>query len=310
MLWNTLIFLFPLLSLVYAANVDYTKVSLTSSGDARYYLVTTPPKFDPKTPTPVIFSFHGKNKSAKDQYELTLLSDPYFNDYAIAVYPNGLEKSWQGHPDATSNDLQFTLDILASLQSRYTLDDSRIYASGKSLGGGFVGVLACDATLSNKFAAFAPVAGAFYIKNDTKCAPRTIEIPCHPGRAKIPMMEIHGGADGTIKYSGAGRGGECVPWIPHWVRQWAKRNGLAYPGNVSSAVSDDTTLYQFETEEDDDDDDGRDLGLVSHVFDENLDHSWPSTLANADNIAHGDGPASFNASTMIVDFFKKYTLEL
>ncbi|KAI9047146.1 hypothetical protein LZ554_008600 [Drepanopeziza brunnea f. sp. 'monogermtubi'] len=310
MLRNTLIFLFPLLSLIYAANVEYTKVSLTSSGDPRYYLVTAPPEFDPKTPTPVIFSFHGNNKSAKDQYELTLLSDPYFNDYAIAVYPNGLEKSWQGHPDATSNDLQFTLDILASLKSRYTLDDARIYASGKSLGGGFVGVLACDATLSNKFAAFAPVAGAFYVKNDTKCAPRTIEIPCHPGRAKIPVMEIHGGADGTIKYSGAGRGGECVPWIPHWVRQWAKRDGLAYPGNVSSAVSDDTTLYQFETEEEEDDADGRDLGLVSHVFDENLDHSWPSTLANADNIAHGDGPASFNASTMIVDFFKRYTLEL
>lgn len=291
--------LLPFLSLVAAANVAYTKVSIKSSNVPRYYLVTVPPGFNANTPTPVIFSFHGKTKTAEDQYELTLLSDPFFNDYAIAVYPNGLnvrssppppprkkptwrermlisfKHSWQGHPEATSNDKQFTLDILTSLKSRYTLDNSRIYASGKSLGGGFVGTLACDKTLSNKFAAFAPVAGAFYIKNDTACAPRTIHIPCDPGRVNIPIIEFHGEADDTIDYSGAVRSGQCVPWIPHWVRQWANRDGLEFPGNVSSAVTDDTTLYQFEDAQ------GGQLGLVSHVYDVNLGHSWPSTVSHA-----------------------------
>ncbi|PBP27799.1 Poly(3-hydroxybutyrate) depolymerase [Diplocarpon rosae] len=303
MLQSTLIPLVSLLSIVTGASVPSTKVPITSSGVPRYYLVTVPPNFNPQNPSPVIFSFHGNNHDAEDQYELTQLSDPYFNDYAIAVYPNGLGESWQGHPDSTANDLQFTLDIIADLKSNYTIDETRLYASGKSVGGGFVGVLACNETLSNKFAAFAPVSGAFYIKNDTTCAPATIKVPCNPGRAKIPMIEFHGGEDGTIKYQGAPRNEECVPSILSWVEQWAARDGLEEPQRVESAVSSNTTLYQYQTT------DGEDLGLVSHVFDAVIDHSWPSTLNNSDNLQHGDGPASFNASTIIVDFFKRYTLE-
>ncbi|KAK6581890.1 hypothetical protein PZA11_005587 [Diplocarpon coronariae] len=321
MLQSPFLALVSLLAFVFGASVPSTKVPITSSGIPRYYLVTVPPNFDPRTPTPVIFSFHGNNHDAEDQYELSLLSDPYFNDYAIAVYPNGLEvvpapphrypcwlttppESWQGHPDSTANDLQFTLDVISHLKSTYSIDENRLYASGKSVGGGFVGVLACDKTLSNKFAAFAPVAGAFYIKNDTKCAPATIQVPCNPGRAKVPIIEFHGGRDGTIKYQGAPRNGQCVPSILSWVEQWAARDGLEEPQRVESAVSRNTKLYQYQTA------DGGDLGLASHVFNAVIDHSWPSTLSNADNVQHGDGPASFNASTMIVDFFKRYARDL
>lgn len=291
MLQTTLISVISLLPLISAVSVPYTNVSITSSDIPRYYLLTEPPNFDPSSPTPVIFSFHGATRTAEEQYDLSLLSDPYFNDYAITVYPNGLQvphpilhttlyipantpqKLWQGAPDSTANDTQFTLDVLSDLKSKYSLDESRIYATGKSQGGGFVGVLACDPVLSNKFAAFAPVSGAFYIKNDTKCAPRTIAIPCSPGRAKIPIIEFHGGEDDTIKYAGAGRNHQCVPSIVHWVREWAKRDGLEQPKNVSSVVSEDTTLYQFETE------DGKELGLVSHVFDAVIGHDWPATVS-------------------------------
>jgi poly(3-hydroxybutyrate) depolymerase len=81
----------------------------------------------------------------------------------------------------------------------YCIDNSRIYAAGKSNGGGFVGgVLACDTKLSTKIAAFAPVAGAFYI-------PNFIEKGCNPGRPDIPILEFHGGNDGVIPYSGGPR---------------------------------------------------------------------------------------------------------
>lgn len=181
-----------------------------------------------------------------------------------------MQKTWQGAPGNTANDTVFTHDILAALAKNFTIDTNRIYATGKSQGGGFVGVLACDPVLSTTIAAFAPVSGAFYIKNDTKCAPATIHIPCNNGRTNIPMIEFHGGEDGTIKYNGAGRNHECVPSIPHWIRQWANRDDFAFPKNVSSTIAKDTTLYQFG--------EGADLGRVSHVFDSVIDHDWPSTV--------------------------------
>ena len=54
--------------------------------------------------------------------------------------------------------LGFTTDMLAFFNKNFCIDTSRVYATGKSNGGGFVGnVLACDPTLSKVFAAFAPV---------------------------------------------------------------------------------------------------------------------------------------------------------
>jgi len=51
--------------------------------------------------------------------------------------------------------------MLAYFKTNFCIDTSRIYATGKSNGGGFVGnVLACDPALSKEFAAFAPVVSA------------------------------------------------------------------------------------------------------------------------------------------------------
>lgn len=123
------------------------------------------------------------------------------------------------------------------------------------------------------FAAFAPVSGAFYVDDEECEEPDTVDIPCTPGRTNIPMIEFHGGADETIRYAGAPRRGICVPSILHWVQQWAERNGLEQPQNTSSVVGDDATLFEFESAL------GEDLGLVSHVFDPNVAHSWPSTVS-------------------------------
>lgn len=73
-----------------ASLVHYTNVSITSLGIDRYYLLTLPPGLDVITPTPVIFSFHGGNRTAEDQYRLSRMSDTSFNDFAIAAYPNGI----------------------------------------------------------------------------------------------------------------------------------------------------------------------------------------------------------------------------
>ncbi len=203
----------------------------------------------------------------------------------------------------TTNDTAFTSQILDALEAQLCLDSSRIFATGKSDGGGFVGdVLACDATLSRRVAAFAPVSGAFYAPNNTNngagCDPYTVVNACNNSRDNIPMIEFHGGNDTVIPYVGGVRRNACLPYIPHWVQEWAIRDGLGTT-NSSYNLTVNATVYQYGT--------GAQLGLVTHVFDgAHIGHSWPATIPNADNEENGDGPASFNASSIIIQFFRRW----
>ncbi|KAK4105568.1 hypothetical protein N658DRAFT_483032 [Parathielavia hyrcaniae] len=69
--------------------------------------------------------------------------------------PTTLRTSTDGLPN---NDTAFTSEILDALESKLCLNSSRIFATGKSDGAGFVcNVLAYDAVLSSRIAAFAPL---------------------------------------------------------------------------------------------------------------------------------------------------------
>ena len=118
--------------------------------------------------------------------------------------------------------------------------------------------------MSTRIAAFAPVSGAFYVKNDTKCRPESIDTPCNAAR-QVPIIEFHGGKDHTIDYEGKGRRCQCLPSIPHWVEEWVLRDGLE--GEEKSKIdTGNATLYKYGG------------GIVSHVFDPDIGHDWPSMV--------------------------------
>lgn len=202
----------------------------------------------------------------------------------------------------------YTVDILDELSDKLCIDESRIYMTGKSNGGGFVGLAACDQQLSSRIAAFAPVAGSFYVEGDAKCDPDTVSLVCDKGSAAVPMLEIHGGSDETIHYKGDGsRRGACLPSVPHWVEAWAARDGVlveaAGTGRTKWTGKAKVRSWGPGTEG---------FGLVTHVYEAGLGHSWPSKRKNEDNgpkpKGNGDGPASFDATEAILRFFGGYRL--
>jgi poly(3-hydroxybutyrate) depolymerase len=67
-----------------------SNVSIESNGLNRSYLVSIPPLYKPYTPTGVIFSFHGGDRTATDQLQLDQLTNPEFNTRHIVVYPQGV----------------------------------------------------------------------------------------------------------------------------------------------------------------------------------------------------------------------------
>ncbi|KAI9792650.1 MAG: hypothetical protein M1835_007711 [Candelina submexicana] len=214
--------------------------------------------------------------------------------------------------DASSDDLTFTSELLNNLQSQYCIDPKKIYATGKSNGGGFVALLACDPYLSTKIAAFAPVTGAFYDNApSTDCAPETAPITCKPGRKDIQILEFHGSEDKTIPYSGGlnTRANGCLPTIPHWVREWSKREGYGVknittdrPDLVSKGSNKATkvTMYEYGTD--------AKRGVVTHFLTEGLGHTWPSKEKNDDNSEKNPIVAGYDATPIILDFFMKWML--
>ncbi|KAI8957188.1 carbohydrate esterase family 1 protein [Daldinia sp. FL1419] len=278
--------------------------NFTTSTD-RQYRVWLPANYDSSKATPLILSYHGANRDISHQVDLDKLTDPFFNKDHIVVYMQGLEVSrpghteWEGAPDCKSDDIGFTNDVIDAVSKDLCVDEKRIYATGKSQGGGFVGRLACDAGTSKRIAAFAPVSGAYYIKEVDKeadCHPETVNVPCDAARSNIPIMAFHGGDDKTIKYYGDFRSGACLPAVRSWAKQWAARDNL-YQTEVNSTIaeSENGVVMSYGS------------GLVTLVYDgDNIGHAWPSTQANEDN--DGKNLAAFNASTSIMEFFRSHKL--
>ncbi|GAA4619404.1 PHB depolymerase family esterase [Saccharopolyspora hordei] len=256
--------------------------TLESGGLTRSYRVHVPEHYLPVVPTRVVLSFHGHRRTAEYQEELSGFS----GGDAIAVYPQGVvgtdgETAWQGAPySADVDDVLFTSDLLDELQREFCVDPRRIYAAGKSNGGGFTGVLACR--MSGRIAAFAPVSGAFYPQGGE----------CAPDRP-APVLDFHGTADGTIPYDGDPAKG--LPPVPDWMAGWAERNGCA----DEPVVRDHGDGVQVSTWH------GCDRGsTVVHYRVEGLGHDWPSTHPNPDS----DVPAVLDATPIIEDFFARHPL--
>lgn len=145
----------------------------------------------------------------------------------IAVFPNGRKnkdgkRGWEGAPYAAKgvDDLQFVTDLLHHMRMHYCIDNSRIYATGKSNGGGFVDLLACSAEHGRDFAAFAMNSAALYNESGLGSFDCEPEVP-------TPILEFHGTDDHTIPY--AGDADRRLPNVGTWLATWAVRNGCPNP---------------------------------------------------------------------------------
>jgi poly(3-hydroxybutyrate) depolymerase len=194
--------------------------------------------------------------------------------------------AWEGVPRAAPavQDKRFTTDLLTYLRNNFCIDNSRIYASGMSDGGGFVGNLACSADHGGDFAAFAAASGAFYTDASGVS-------PCYPARSPLPILEFHGTADKVISYVGGCRHKEVLPAIPDWLARWAgnERNGCAGP--MSNVTEDGDRVWHTTYLCDG-------MPTVQGFLIEGMGHVWPSRKHNV---------APIEGTSIMMDFFRNNT---
>ncbi|WP_327351147.1 alpha/beta hydrolase family esterase [Streptomyces sp. NBC_01304] len=260
---------------------------LTSGGLARTYQLHLPPEYTPDRGFPVVLAFHGRGNTGQGTEEFSKLSELP----AIVAYPNGVvgtgdgeRQAWQGAPYAAPgvDDVAFTDDLLDELERTLCVDRARVYATGKSNGAGFTGLLACRR--ADRITAVAPVAGAFYPDTGKNCRPSR----------PVPVIDFHGTGDATIPYLGDEERG--LPAIRDWTARWASRNGCA-TRPTTETVAPDITLTNWTK--------CRSGADVRHVAVTDGGHTWPG----ADSYSGGGYTTqTIEAHEVLWDFVSRHRL--
>nr|POE77529.1 putative feruloyl esterase c [Quercus suber] len=275
------------------------KLHMETSDGRRTYLLHLPSTYSNKTPTGLIFSFHGKGESLEHHQNVSMFSDPAVNPDMIAVYPEGRDHSWEreGMPSPDVDDVGFIHGLLNHLKGELCVDTTRIHAAGKSDGGGFAArLLACRVETATEFASFATVAD-YTGTNPDHCDPERCDIHCEAGRKNVALLEFHGDQDRTVPYEGGPRKHRCMPSIPHFTQTWARRDGFTGSNVTTSLFGGAVAKNEFGPP-------GPRQDIVTLYIIQGLGHAWPSTAGNM------EGPATdIDASKLIMKFFNKHTLD-
>jgi polyhydroxybutyrate depolymerase len=167
----------------------------TVEGVERQALVFPPSPSAAGVRVPVVFAFHGHGGNMRGAAGSMRFQTLW--PEALVIYmqglptpskidPQGTRPGWQHEiGEQGDRDLKFFDAVLASLRSRYPVDDHRIYATGFSNGAFFSYLL--WASRGSTFAAFAPCAGLLWST-------------LHLAEPK-PILQIAGKADPLVHLS-------------------------------------------------------------------------------------------------------------
>ena len=208
--------------------------TIRSGGLLREYRLYVPAIYTRTTgPVPLLFNLHGYGSNNIEQEAYGDFRPIADTANFLVVHPNGSidaanKRNWNtfGPRGTGIDDVAFLSALLDTLATRYRIDPDRVYSTGMSNGGFMSYELACQ--LSGRIAAVGSVTGSMIGSRMASCA---------PGRP-VPVIEIHGTADGTVPYTG----GPPLNFvaIPSLLAHWVRVNGCN-PTPTITAVPDVNT---------------------------------------------------------------------
>lgn len=131
-------------------------LNVSGQSTVRTYRLSVPTAYDPNTPLPLLFGFHGVGGTgAQTQTSFNLESSSTGAGKAIFVYPDALPKQEPNDggvaldwvtPLGASNmgiDFAFFEALVSAIESKYCVDTGRVFATGISAGGIFTNFVGC-----------------------------------------------------------------------------------------------------------------------------------------------------------------------
>jgi len=278
-------------------------VNLTVDGNPRSFIVYLPTGYNNAGKMPLIFAIHGGSGTPEGMINIANFKTIADRDKVVLVYPAGIQKNWNdGRPTTPNqlgiNDVSFFNQLCDYMINNYSVDGTKIYATGISNGGFMSSRLGCE--LSNRIAAIAVDAATI---EATTIAPN-----CNPGRP-VPAIYIHGTSDPLVPFTGGqmtagGTAGGTV--LSHFqaIDKWVTINGCNSTPTITDLpdISNDGTtikqrVYAGGTKSSE---------VVSYVV-LNGGHTWPQGFQYLNEAIIGKTSQDMNACEVIWTFFKRFS---
>jgi polyhydroxybutyrate depolymerase len=275
-------------------------INLTVDGIERSFIVYLPTGYNNAGKLPMIFAIHGGSGTPEGMINIANFKPIADRDKVILVYPSGIQKNWNdGRPttpyELGINDVSFFNQMCDYMVTNYSVDGTKIYATGISNGGFMSSRLGCE--LSNRIAAIAVDAATIEAT--------TIAPGCNPGRP-VPAIYIHGTLDPLVPFTGGtvspGAGGTVISHFQA-IDKWVTINGCNRTPSVTDLpdiANDGTTIKQRVYS-------GGMNGseVVSYVI-LNGGHTWPQGYQYLNELIIGKTSQDMNACEVIWTFFKRF----
>jgi predicted peptidase len=173
----------------------------TADGRKLYYRLMKPKNYDAQKKYPLVLFFHGAGERGDDNVaQLVHGMNDFAKDENREKYPcfvvapqcpegkRWVEVDWtlDAHEfdEKPSVTMQLVIELLDSLPKEFSIDKSRLYVTGLSMGG--FATWDMISRFPDRFAAAAPVCGGA----DLKLAPKLV---------KVPIWTFHGDKDTVVK---------------------------------------------------------------------------------------------------------------
>jgi polyhydroxybutyrate depolymerase len=262
---------------------------IVSNGAERRYLLHMPAGF-PRSydgfapaPAPLLIVLHGAGVSAQTVIELTAIADAADRRGMIAVFPEGLDHTWNAlGASASTSDTEFVAGLIGELSASLCIDVARVYIAGFSLGGSMAQRVACS-------------------RPDLIAAAAIVAAPMAACQGDVPIVAIHGDADPIAPYKGRPSmqpGGVSLPPIEQAISDWARALGCGAAPALSRPAPDvEVAAYS-----------GCHRGDTSTVLYTVLGggHTWPGATFDFPPEVAGRTTHSISANELLLDFFESH----
>lgn len=278
---------------------DPVELRLAHGGRERRALVYAPAGVEQGGPAPLVLAFHGGLGTAKAMRRQSLLDAVAERERFVVVYPEGIGRfrdrmlTWNAGSccgyamRVDSDDVGFTLALLAEVARRWSVDAARTYAVGFSNGGMFSYRLACE--VPERFAAIGVVSATL-----------TVDGPVP--RLPTPVIHVHGLADRNVSFAG-GIGEnqfsrtEYRP-VEDTIAWWVRVNGCD-PSPVESRDDGECHVRRYAPS-------GAGGAPVELVTLPEGGHTWPGGVDISEHLGTGRLVASVDASRRIWSFLSRF----
>ena len=209
-------------SATFAQNRALNMTLLHNDLQRRYWLYV-PSGYTPDDRLPLVVNLHALTRNGSQQITASGMNEVAEREGFLVAYPDAVNADWFGPQD----NVGFIDALLDQVSSDYSVDTSRVYATGLSQGGMMSYIL--SAQRPDKFAAIASVAGPrpfdFGGNMDVLYPPEVAATPNRP----FPLLHMHGTGEAFfIPYNGGPspfRPDQVFPSVEQIASSYAENNG-------------------------------------------------------------------------------------